>query len=228
MAKDLPYFKFFCSEWNDGDITLEDYIDQGVFINVCSYYWSNGCDVTYSKLIKKFKDCTDSIEVLENSGVLKVEGGDVWINFLDEQLAERKQTSKKNSEAGKASAEKRRLEKIQRQSNQNSTPVEIPLNGKSTIKKRREEKREEEKEEVQEKEQYRAFAHLSLSQDEFDKLNKDYTKQQIDEILDSIENFANNKKYRSLNLTARQWLKKQFPKVEDRPRINPAATNPVN
>ena len=138
MAKDLPYFKFFVSEWSDGDITLEDYTDQGVFINVCSYYWSNGCDVTYSKLIKKFKDCTDSIDILEKAGVLKVEGGDVWINFLDEQLGDRKQTSKKNSEAGKASAEKRRLERIQRESNQNPTPVEITLNGKSTIKKREE------------------------------------------------------------------------------------------
>ena len=33
MAKDLPYFKFFCSEWNDGDITLEDFNLQGLFIN---------------------------------------------------------------------------------------------------------------------------------------------------------------------------------------------------
>ena len=45
MAKSLPYFKFFCSEWSDGDITLEDYQTQGLFINICAYYWSNECIV---------------------------------------------------------------------------------------------------------------------------------------------------------------------------------------
>ena len=143
MAKDLPYFKFFVSEWSDGDITLESYEVQGVFINVCSYYWSNGCDVSYSKLIKKFKDCTESVDVLENEGIIKIEGEMVFINFLDEQLGDRKQTSKKNSDAGKASAEKRRLAKIEQEANKDSTGVEIPLNTNPTNKKREEKKREE-------------------------------------------------------------------------------------
>ena len=50
MAKDLPYFKFFCSEWNDGDITLEDFKTQGLFINICSYYWSNECELRAFKI----------------------------------------------------------------------------------------------------------------------------------------------------------------------------------
>ena len=61
---------------------------------------------------------------------------------------------------------------------------------------------------------YRRFAHLSLSEEEYIKLNKDYTKQQIDRILDSIENFAKNKKYKSLYLTAKNWLKDE-PKHEE-------------
>ena len=56
MAKDLPYFKFFCSEWNDGDITLEDYEIQGLFINICSYYWSSGCEVSLQKVKKRFRN----------------------------------------------------------------------------------------------------------------------------------------------------------------------------
>ena len=55
MARELPYFKFFVSEWNDGDITLESLECQGLFINICSYYWSNECDLTIEKLLKKFK-----------------------------------------------------------------------------------------------------------------------------------------------------------------------------
>jgi len=56
---------------------------------------------------------------------------------------------------------------------------------------------------------YRKFSHLSLSTDEFNKLNKLYTKEQIDRVLDAIENFANNKKYKSLYLTSRNWLAKE-------------------
>jgi len=62
---------------------------------------------------------------------------------------------------------------------------------------------------------YRKFKHLLLTNKEFDLLNKQYTKEQIDSILDDIENYKDNKKYVSLNLTARKWLKKneeQIPK----------------
>ena len=55
---------------------------------------------------------------------------------------------------------------------------------------------------------YRKFAHLSISKKEYLELEKKWTETQINDTLDSIENFANNKKYKSLYLTAINWLKK--------------------
>ena len=61
---------------------------------------------------------------------------------------------------------------------------------------------------------YRAFAHLCMSVDEFNKLEVDYTKQQIDTALDSIENYKQNTKYKSLYLTTKNWLSKELKKSE--------------
>jgi hypothetical protein len=70
---------------------------------------------------------------------------------------------------------------------------------------------EKEKEKEKEKDIYRCFKHLSISVDEFNKLCINYTKHQIDDILDQIENNANNKKYTSLYLTAKNWLNRNQP-----------------
>ena len=55
---------------------------------------------------------------------------------------------------------------------------------------------------------YKAFNHLSISQKEYLKLLEEFKKENIDEVLDSIQNYSNNKKYKSLYLTAKNWLKR--------------------
>lgn len=135
MAKDLPYFKFYCSEWSDGDISLEDMNIQGLFINVCAYYWSNECNLTLTKCKKKFKQVSEKdFDILIESGILKVDNKDnLIINFLNEQINEYADVAVKRSIAGKASAEKRRIEKLEiEQSNNNSTSVEQVLDSCST------------------------------------------------------------------------------------------------
>ncbi|RKR84885.1 hypothetical protein BDD43_5138 [Mucilaginibacter gracilis] len=57
---------------------------------------------------------------------------------------------------------------------------------------------------------YRAFAHLVLFTDEYDKLiDAGYTVNHINKILDEVENYKNNKKYTSLYLTAKKWLERE-------------------
>jgi hypothetical protein len=61
---------------------------------------------------------------------------------------------------------------------------------------------------------YRRFANLILTNDEFKKLLEKYSKQQIDSILNDIENYKGNTKYKSLYLTAKKWLQKNEPTSE--------------
>ncbi len=60
---------------------------------------------------------------------------------------------------------------------------------------------------------YRAFLHLNISVEDFDKLVSDFkiSKEKVNDYLDRIENYSQNTKYKSLYLTARNWIKKDYP-----------------
>ena len=58
---------------------------------------------------------------------------------------------------------------------------------------------------------YKSFAHLSITNDEVKKLLVNYSSNQISDILNDIENYKGNTKYKSLYLTAVKWLQKNQP-----------------
>jgi hypothetical protein len=61
---------------------------------------------------------------------------------------------------------------------------------------------------------YREFQHLFITEDEIKKLLEKNTITQIDNILNDIENYKGNTKYKSLYLTAVKWLQKNEPTSE--------------
>jgi len=97
------------------------------------------------------------------------------------------------------------------------TGLKADLNTPPTIGGAKGAKQQEEEQE-QEEYTYRKFKHLMLSSKEFKRLNTKYSKDQIDEVLDAIENYKLNKKYASLNLTAQAWLKKRHPNQKEAPK----------
>lgn len=103
MAKELPYFKFYIGEWLNGDITIEDYECQGVFINVCAYYWQKDAELTLTVLMKRFRNYETQIKQLIESKLIKVIGENISISFLNEQMESKeiqKITNQKNGAKG--------------------------------------------------------------------------------------------------------------------------------
>jgi len=112
MAKELPYFKFEPNQWENGNVQMCSREDKGLFIDLCSMYWSRLGDLPLKLAIQKLcagnatalnSLCEDKIIVLEN--------GFIRIDFLEEQLSEFDNTSKQNSKNAKERWEKYRKQK---------------------------------------------------------------------------------------------------------------------
>lgn len=102
MSKELPYFRFTVSEWLNGDISMETMEDQGVFINICAFYWFKDCSLAKAKLKQKFSNAEGSLNRLLNADVLKVdENNNIIIDFLDEQYSKLSKLHDIRSKAGR-------------------------------------------------------------------------------------------------------------------------------
>ncbi len=119
---------------------------------------------------------------------------------LKRDLVKYEEKKVKRSESGKAGANKR-WQDIANANKGIQTIANIAVN-------------DNDNDNVISKDIYRSFAHLSISNADVEKLLDKYSINEIDDVLDSIENFKGNKKYTSLYLTANKWLSKNKKSTE--------------
>jgi hypothetical protein len=109
MAKELPYFKFEPNQWENGNIQMLSREDKGLFIDLCSMYWSRLGDVPEKLVIQKL--CGGNATALNSlcdEKIIEVLDGNIYIKFLSEQLNGFDDISKKNSQNAKDGWQKRR------------------------------------------------------------------------------------------------------------------------
>lgn len=112
MAKELPYFKFEPNQWENGNIQMLSREHKGLFIDLCSMYWSRLGDVPEKLVIQKL--CAGNALALKSlceEKIIEVIDSKIFIKFLSEQLNEFEDTSKQNSKNAKERWEKHRKQK---------------------------------------------------------------------------------------------------------------------
>ena len=145
MAKELPYFKFEPNQWENGNIQMLTRHDKGLFLDLCSMYWSRVGNVPLKLAIQKLCDGNaTAFDSLILECIFEVIDGNIFIKFLSEQLNEFEDISNQNAKNAKDGWEKRR--KIKASSDINATAsISQCENDAIREEKRREEKRREEK-----------------------------------------------------------------------------------
>lgn len=142
MAKELPYFKFEPSKWDNGNIQLCSFEAQGMFINLCCIYWSRIGDLPLKLAEQKlFKSNADAYAELMQEEIFAVNEGKIVINFLDEQLSNFGGLSETKSKAAKVRWDKVRENK---EVNARALHMQSKSNAIREDKIREKEKKEEE------------------------------------------------------------------------------------
>jgi hypothetical protein len=84
MAKELPYFQFEPAEYLTKDISFCSLSAQGLFINICSFYWQRQCDLSKVQFLKRF-NYKEEFEELLTEGIIDLNEDKIVIKFLDNQ-----------------------------------------------------------------------------------------------------------------------------------------------
>lgn len=165
MAKELPFFKFEPSCWAMGRIQKRSNLAQLAFINLCCMYWHKLGEVDVETAKLNFGE--EEISELLKYKIVHLDGSNLNIKFLDEQLDDVESFSKIQSIRGKISAAKRNQRSTGVEENsttvaKNPTTVEPPLQKTQPI--RREEIREDKKRKEESKKTHKYLFENSYTQ----------------------------------------------------------------
>lgn len=100
MAKELPYFRFEPSEWQNGNIQMFDNATKIAFIEICCTYWQRLGNISYAFALQKHCNGNPNvIDSLIDEDIISLEDDKIVIDFLDEQFDELTLKSKKAAES---------------------------------------------------------------------------------------------------------------------------------
>jgi len=195
MAKD-PAFLFYPGDWLGGTMYLT-HLEKGCYIDLLMLQFNKG-KFTLAQAKHMLSGSFDLAWANISDKFIQQDG-----LYWNERLQEEKEKRSKFSESRRNNAKSPKLnnKKTEAYAKHMVNHMEdVNVNVDCKLKR---EKKIKKGEPI-----YRKFKHLTLYQHEFDKLFMNYTKEEIDETLDAIENYKENTKYNSLYLTAGKWLKK--------------------
>ena len=99
MAKELPYFQFEPAEYLTKDVSFCSLAAQGLFSNICAYYWQRQCNLTQAQFLRRLNHPVEFNELLEQ-GVVDLKDDFIIIKFLDIQHDKATNFSKEQTRKG--------------------------------------------------------------------------------------------------------------------------------
>ena len=140
MAKELPYFQFEPSEWQNGDIQMASNEAKIAFIEILCSYWQRLGSLPYAFALQRHCNGNENalLELINCNAIKKVEG-EIVISFLDNQFKELENKSQKARESAYARWNKdKNADAMQTHTKRNANRIEenrIEENREVTTKK---------------------------------------------------------------------------------------------
>ena len=128
MAKELPYFQFEPAEYLTGDISFCSLATQGLFTNLCSYYWQRSCKLTQEQFLRRI-NAPNEFQELVDENVIQLNENGIIIKFLDIQLENATKQSKTNSINGSKGGRPRKEKQIKTEIKPKLNPTESETKG---------------------------------------------------------------------------------------------------
>jgi len=124
VAKELPYFQFEPAEYLTKDVSFCSLSAQGLFINICSFYWQRKCELTKEQFLRRF-NYIDEFNELVKEGIIDVIDEKIVIKFLLNQYLSVTNKSLINSENGAKGGRPKKQTETETKPNENPNESEL-------------------------------------------------------------------------------------------------------